>query len=104
MDALHVRGGGPLVSHHQERRGGMMRQLIFVHGRSQQEKDSLALKGEWIAAWEKGLAKSNLSRPIEDKDIHFPYYGDTLFQMVGGKNAAEVAEVIVRGPPPRSAE
>ena len=35
----------------------MTRQLIFVHGRSQQEKDPAALKQTWIDAWKVGLEK-----------------------------------------------
>ena len=30
-----------------------MRQLIFIHGRSQEHKDSKALKQEWLDALEK---------------------------------------------------
>lgn len=81
----------------------MMRQLIFVHGRGQQDKDAAALKQEWIAAWEKGLKANNLSNPLADKDIRFPFYGDSLIQMVNGKTADEAVDVIVKGPPPPSA-
>ena len=75
----------------------MTRQLIFVHGRSQENKDGAGIKEEWIAAWEKGLAKSGLTNPVADADVHFPYYGDTLAQMVAGKSAGDAAEVIVKG-------
>lgn len=74
-----------------------MRQLVLVHGRSQQHKDALALKGEWITALRSGLAKSNLSLPIPEADIRFPYYGQTLFDLVNGVPADEAARVIVRG-------
>ncbi len=74
-----------------------MRQLVFIHGRSQQHKDSLALKQSWIDAWQKGLAASGLALPLADEDIRFPYYGDTLDQLVQGRPAAEAAQVIVRG-------
>jgi hypothetical protein len=80
-----------------------MRQLILVHGRSQQQKDGGELKKAWIEAWEKGLEKSGLTSPITDADIHFPYYGDTLAQMVDGKSAEQAADVIIKGvttPPP----
>lgn len=75
----------------------MMRQLVFVHGRSQQEKDSVALKAEWIDALEEGLGKSGLTLPIPEPDVRFPFYGDTLYQMVAGKSPDEAAAVIVRG-------
>ena len=81
-----------------------MRQLILIHGRAQQEKDPAGIKKEWMTAWEKGLAKSGLTNPLTDADIHFPFYGDTLAQMVAGKSAQEAAEVIIKGPEPPSAE
>ena len=82
----------------------MMRQVVFVHGRAQEHKDAAALKREWIDAWEQGLAKSGLTRPIDDADIHFPYYGNTLVDFLAGRTAEQAAEVIVKGPPPPSAE
>jgi hypothetical protein len=74
-----------------------MRQLILVHGRAQQKKDAAGIKKEWMAAWEKGLQKSGLALPITDADVHFPFYGDTLADMVGGKSEADAAKVIVKG-------
>jgi hypothetical protein len=82
----------------------MMRQLIFIHGRAQENRDAAGIKQEWIGAWKKGLQKSNLSIPIAETDIHLPYYGDTLAQMVLGKTAAQAAAVIIKGPPPSPAE
>lgn len=75
----------------------MTRQLVFVHGRSQQKKDSVALKREWIDAWKAGLAKSGLDLPIAEEAIRFPYYGDTLDQMAGGLSPEEAARIVVRG-------
>lgn len=75
----------------------MTRQLVFVHGRAQEQKDSMALKAEWIDAFEEGLAKSNLNLPIPETDVRFPFYGDTLYDLVGGKSSDEAAQVIVRG-------
>ena len=74
-----------------------MRELIFIHGRAQQNKDSVALKAEWIEAWRQGLAKSGLQVPIPETSIRFPYYGDTLDQLVSSNPPAKAAEVIVRG-------
>jgi hypothetical protein len=74
-----------------------MKQLILIHGRSQQEKDAVQLKQEWIQAWKKGLAKRGLPMPIDEAHIRFPYYGDTLAQMVGGASADDAAKIIVRG-------
>jgi len=78
----------------------MNRQLVFVHGRSQQGKDSKALKSEWIAAWEQGLSKSGFTLPISEDQIRFPFYGDTLDQMVGGLSPEAAAGIVVRGEGP----
>lgn len=56
-----------------------------------------ALKGEWIEAWQAGLAASGLAMPIGEKDIRFPYYADTLFDLAHGKSKAEAAAVVVKG-------
>ena len=74
-----------------------MRQLIFIHGRAQEHKDSKALKQEWLDALGEGLAKSGLTLPLGDADVRFPYYGDTLFDLVAGRSASEAAAVVVRG-------
>ena len=76
-----------------------MRELVLVHGRSQQKKDSIALKKEWLDTLKAGLAKSNLTLPIPDDRVRFPYYGDTLDQLVQGVSPNEAAAVIVRGDP-----
>ncbi len=74
-----------------------MRNLVLVHGRSQQNKDAAALKEEWLASLRAGLAKTRLEMPIPDERVRFPFYGDTLWQMVQGRPEGEVADVIVRG-------
>lgn len=74
-----------------------MRELVLIHGRSQQNKDAAALKKEWISAFVDGLGKSNLSLPIAETAIHFPYYGDTLMGLVNGLPPDQVAEIIVKG-------
>ncbi len=75
----------------------MAKQLVFVHGRAQEGKDSIKLKHEWIDAFSRGLAKSNLELPIDESNIRFPYYGDTLFQLAEGTSIAEASDIIVRG-------
>jgi hypothetical protein len=74
-----------------------MKQLVFVHGRSQEHKDAAALKGAWIQAFRVGLEKSGLPLPIPEDAIRFPYYGQTLYDLVSGVPPDQVAEVIVRG-------
>ena len=69
--------------------------IVLIHGRAQEHKDSIALKGEWLDALRLGLSKSNLALPLAEDQIKFPYYGQTLFDLVA--NAGTVAEVVVRG-------
>ncbi|MGV2340786.1 MAG UNVERIFIED_CONTAM: hypothetical protein LVR18_44655 [Planctomycetaceae bacterium] len=75
----------------------MTRQLVFVHGRSQEHRDAAALKAEWVEAWKQGLAKNGLALPISDEEIRFPYYGQTLFDLVSGAQGSAMSDVIVRG-------
>jgi hypothetical protein len=75
----------------------MTRQLVFVHGRSQEHRDAAALKAEWVEAWKQGLAKNGLALPISDEEIRFPYYGQTLFDLVNGAPGGAMSDVIVRG-------
>jgi hypothetical protein len=51
--------------------------LVFVHGRSQQGKDPVALKREWLGALEKGLQKNGLVLTA-DVEVLLPFYGDRL--------------------------
>jgi hypothetical protein len=75
----------------------MNKRLVFVHGRAQQKKDAGRLKAQWVAAWQKGLGKSGLRVPLDKDQIAFPYYGQTLHDIVKGVKREEVAEIIVRG-------
>jgi hypothetical protein len=75
----------------------MTRQLVFIHGRAQERKDSIGLKKEWIDAWKSGLAKSGLEMPIAEDQVRFPFFGDTLVQMASGMSAEEAARIVVRG-------
>lgn len=74
-----------------------MRELVFIHGRAQEHKDSQSLKLAWIDAWRTGLLKSKLTVPIPAEHIRFPYYGDTLDQLASGLDNGEAASVIVKG-------
>jgi hypothetical protein len=75
-----------------------MRELVLVHGRSQEKKDSIALKKEWLDTLKAGLKKSNLELPIPDNLVRFPFYGDTLYDLVQGVPAGDAAKIVVRGP------
>lgn len=73
----------------------MSTRLVFVHGRAQEHKDATALKGEWVSAFRTGLAKTGLTLPLAETDIKFPYYGQTLYDLVS--DSETVANVVVRG-------
>jgi hypothetical protein len=75
----------------------MTKQLVFIHGRAQEHKDAVALKAEWLEAFTVGLKKSNLTLPLDESAVRFPYYGQTLYDLVDGADEATAAEVIVRG-------
>ena len=75
----------------------MTRRLVMIHGRAQQKKDSIALKAEWLDALREGLRRAGLALPIAETDIVFPYYGDTLDQLVQGLSPAQAAQVVMRG-------
>jgi hypothetical protein len=75
----------------------MNRELVFVHGRAQEHKDSVALKREWVDALADGLRHNGLQLPIAEQAVRFPYYGQALFDLISDVPAEEVAQVIVRG-------
>ena len=52
--------------------------LVFIHGRSQEDKDPLLLRQRWVSALRQGLDTAGLELPIDERDIVFPYYGDAL--------------------------
>ncbi|HEX8344404.1 MAG TPA: serine protease [Actinoplanes sp.] len=51
--------------------------VIFLHGRSQQGKDPMRLRANWMAGLTAGLASAGLP-PVDAADIWFPFYGDVL--------------------------
>ncbi|KPC64244.1 trypsin-like serine peptidase [Streptomyces chattanoogensis] len=56
---------------------GGTRHLVFLHGRSQQNKDPEALRRNWTAGLNHGLTRAGIA-PIDPADAWFPYYGDRL--------------------------
>ncbi|MCX4826330.1 hypothetical protein OG883_42580 [Streptomyces sp. NBC_01142] len=73
-----------------------MRELILLHGRSQQFKDAADLKEEWVQALRKGLANADVTLDVPDKQIRFPYYGDTLHRLAKDMPGA-TPDVIIKG-------
>jgi len=75
----------------------MSKHLVLIHGRSQEFKDADVLKQTWLDSLNKGIQNIGKALPIPESHIHFPYYGQTLFDMVNGKSVDEAANIIVRG-------
>ena len=75
-----------------------MKKLILIHGRAQEDKDSIALKAEWVDAWKKTAQAAGLQVTMVDTNIRFPYYGDTLRDLVKGLPLGEAARIVIRGP------
>jgi len=73
-----------------------MRELVFIHGRSQQARNPDELKREWIDTWKKGLSENGLDLPIPEDHIRFPYYGDALDGLVRRVPQDQLPEVVVR--------
>jgi hypothetical protein len=74
-----------------------MKQLVLIHGRSQQNLDSIALKQEWVGSLNIGLAGIGRRLPISPDNIKFPYYGNTLIQLCNGLTPEQAASVVIRG-------
>jgi hypothetical protein len=72
-----------------------MRELIFIHGRSQQDKDPQELKDTWVSALQNGMKDAGLTLDLDPAHIHFPYYGNTLIQLIDGSQTVD--SVIVKG-------
>lgn len=82
----------------------MSKQLVLVHGRSQEHRDPATLKREWLDALAAGLAKSQLTLPISHDDVRFPYYGDVLYGLWQGTPDGQIPDVIIKGPAGADAE
>jgi hypothetical protein len=76
--------------------------LVLVHGRGQENRDGAALKQDWLRSLRKGLEAQGIDADVPDSSVRFPYYGQTLFDLVRG--AADPADVVVRGEPEDAAE
>ncbi|MBO9522875.1 MAG: hypothetical protein J7518_15180 [Nocardioidaceae bacterium] len=66
----------------------MKRQLVLVHGRSQQGKDPAALKKQWVDVLKQGLGDRTL--PIDVDDVRFPFYGDALIDLMDGRTPDQI--------------
>ncbi len=80
-----------------------MKKLILIHGRAQEGKDPVALQATWEEALDRGFRNAGLTRPA-GLEIAFPYYGDTLDDLVREIEAPLVADVAERGAEPDADE
>ncbi|PWW25195.1 hypothetical protein JD79_04393 [Geodermatophilus normandii] len=44
-----------------------------------------------------GLTDESFAKPIPETDVRFPFYGDTLYDLVDGRSAHAAADIVVRG-------
>jgi hypothetical protein len=76
----------------------MTREIVFVHGRSQENKDAAALKQEWVDSLNAGLnANDPPLPPISADRVRFPYYGNTLYQLAAGVTDQDAPDVVLKG-------
>lgn len=74
-----------------------MKDLVFVHGRSQQGRDPAEIKQQWTAALELGFAAIGKTIPIPAVNIRLPFYGNALDDLVHDVTPEEAASVIAQG-------
>lgn len=78
--------------------------LVLVHGRSQEGKDAKALKHEWLDALHEGFRAAGLEVEVPDEKVRFPYYGDTLYDLVRDVRGTPADVVIQSAGAPQAAE
>lgn len=70
--------------------------VVFIHGRSQQGKNTSQLERAWRQALDEGTENASLSLP-SSVAFHFPFYGDLLGQLIDDLQAASPAAVNIKG-------
>ena len=70
--------------------------LVFVHGRSQQDKDPTELKATWMDALKRGADKIGMRLP-SNLEVAFPYYGDTLDEFTRQFNLPLTSDIQSKG-------
>lgn len=68
--------------------------VLFVHGRSQQNKDPAQLQQSWSRALRDGASKAGVA--AEDGRFYFPYYGDLLARHAGLSTGIGQIDQVVR--------
>lgn len=75
-----------------------MKNIILIHGRSQQGKSATELKQHWINQLMQGFKTAGLVFP-DDVGFEFPYYGDLLIDEIkASKTANNSSAATSRGP------
>ncbi|WP_327691062.1 MULTISPECIES: serine protease [unclassified Streptomyces] len=82
---------------------GGHRNMVFLHGRSQQGKDPEALRREWTAGLNTGLTRAGTAT-VEPADVWFPYYGDRLAELMGKEAAVSAGTALLGATIPSAAE
>lgn len=62
-------------------------EVVFVHGRSQERRDSAAIIAEWCGSLKQGCGSNRYSKAFWDK-VKLPYYGDDLYSFVSRSEAS----------------
>jgi hypothetical protein len=70
--------------------------LVLVHGRSQQGKDPVQLKEQWVAALRGGLQKQGLDLPAT-AEVVLPFYGDRLDEFAKQFDVPLSEDITTRG-------
>ncbi len=55
--------------------------LLFIHGRSQEDKHPAVLRHKWVSSLHRGADAIGREIPLSDDDIIFPYFGDALVDL-----------------------
>jgi hypothetical protein len=71
--------------------------LVFVHGRSQENKKLVDLTKTWTDALFQGFANAGAIVPTAIVDVVMPYYGDVLYQLTQQAGRASSGNVVNRG-------
>jgi len=71
-----------------------MTRLVYIHGRQQQNLDAQEQKDRWTESLRAGMKAQNLDFPLDDSDIKFAYYGNTLDAL---EREAPHPDVIIKG-------
>jgi hypothetical protein len=75
-----------------------MRKLVLVHGRSQQGRDPVEIKKEWLDTLAKGASALNKTLPA-DLEVELPFYGGKLDEFTRQLDLPLASDIHERGGP-----